>query len=134
MAIKKRTGTITVSGTTGHVDLNLGAAYASLLGFSCVSVGTSTTQKLTITDADSLIAYTDAAARDYDTAQVNTLVAVDNTVTGAATTWVGSDNTGAAAATGEPFPSIPMRSPVIVSVAESVGGNEVLTVSVYVEV
>ena len=77
----------------------------------------------------------DAAARDYVGYQVNTLIAVDNTVTGTATTWLGSDNTGAAAATGEPFgQGIPARSPLTVSVAESEGGDEVLTVKIYVEV
>ena len=133
MAFKKRTCTLTVSGTTASATLGLGAAYGRIIGFSALSVGTSTTQKLTITDADSLVCYADAAAADYDSARVNKIITVDNTATGA-TVWTGQDNTGAAAAAGEPAGHVVARSPVTVSVAESEGGNEVITFALYVEV
>lgn len=118
----------TVSGT-----LNLAGTFVRVHGFSALSVGTSTTMKIKITDALSRVIYYDATATDYDTARVNRLIGADVTETGlfyAQTAVSFSDATGAAGtiAGGK---ALWAKNPLTISVEEGEVAGDVIEIQIY---
>jgi hypothetical protein len=121
----------TAASSAATKTVSLGTKFAQILGFRAVSVGTSTTQILSIVDADSKIVYLDAAARDYDTAELDKIILYDPTVTGL-TGVIPRQNTGASfqAGIGRADPPI-VRSPITVNLTASEGNDEVVTMTLY---
>ena len=122
----------TAASSTASKTVSLRAKFAQILGFKALSVGTSTTQKMKIVDADGKIVYLDAAAADYDTAEASRHpLIIDATVTGL-TQVVPRDATGAAVQAGIGRIEPPLvRSPITFTVLESEGSDEVVTATVY---
>lgn len=121
----------TAASSTASLTKSLNAKYAQILGFRARSVGTSVTQKMKIADADGRIVFLDAAAVDYDTAELDKTLLVDPTVTGL-TQVVPRQATGASfqAGIGRAEPPL-VRSPITFTVLESEGNDEVVTATVY---
>jgi hypothetical protein len=121
----------TAVSTTSTKTVNLQSKFAQVLGFRALSVGTSTTTRLSIIDADSKIVYLDAADKDYDTAELDKIIIIDPTVTGL-TGVVPRNNTGAAiqAGIGRIEPPL-VRSPLTVTATSQDGNDEVVTAWVY---
>lgn len=121
----------TAASSTAYKTVSLGCKYAQILGFRALSVGTSTTQKMKIADADGRIVYLDATAQDYDTAALDKTLILDATVTGL-TQVVPRANHGASGQAGVGIMQLPLvRSPITFTVLESEGNDEVVTATVY---
>lgn len=119
-------------------DIYLGTKYARVTGFQArnwassakAGGGTSTTQKLKLTDANGMIFYLDASDRDYKTANVFAFIRYDDTITGLSQIYV--DATGAAvAADTEQFPVV--KSPVTASVLNGEVATDYFEVYLFVE-
>lgn len=111
--------------------ISLQTKFAQVLGFRALSVGTSVTQTLKITDADAKIVYLDAAAADYDAAELDKVLIMDATVTGL-TGVVPRDTTGAAVQAGIGRVDLPIvRSPLTIDLGASEGNDEVVTMTLY---
>jgi len=121
----------TAAATTSTKTVSLDAKFAQILGFKALSVGTSTTTRLSISDADGKIVYLDAADKDYDTAALDKSLIIDATVTGL-TGVVPRNNTGAAiqAGVGRIEPPL-VRSPITMTATSQDGNDEVVTATVY---
>jgi len=115
------------------LTVSLGCKFAQFVGFKALSVGTSVTQILKFTDADGKVIFLDAAARDYDTAEVDVIPIIDATVTGL-TQVVPRNATGAAiqAGVGRIDPPL-VRSPLTIALSASEGNDEIVTGSIYVK-
>jgi len=121
----------TAAATISTYTVSLGSKFAQVCGFRAVSVGTSTTQRLSIKDADGKIVYLDAADKDYDTAELDKILLIDPTVTGL-TQVVPRQNTGASFQAGVGRGVLPIvRSPLTVDLTNSEGNDEVVTMTIY---
>ena len=121
----------TAASSTATKTMSLRSKFAQILGFRAKSVGTSTTQIMEIKDADGKIVYLDAAAADYDTAEIDKVLNLDATVTGL-TQVVPRGSTGAAVQAGVGRVDLPIvRSPITFTVTASEGNDEVVTAVVY---
>jgi len=117
--------------TTSTKTVNLQSKFAQVLGFRALSVGTSTTTRLEIKDADGKIVYLDAADKDYDTAELDKILLLDPTVTGL-TQVIPRQNTGASFQAGIGRGELPLvRSPLTVTATSQDGNDEVVTAWVY---
>lgn len=115
------------------LDFGLGKGYGEVLGFEIQNEdGGDAAIRLKLVDADSKVIYLDAADKDYEAAQVNTRIIVDDTTTGLS--WVPRDATGAAAASGQTAGIGALaRSPVTASIVNGTSGDEI-TLSLWVRV
>ena len=125
----------TAAATTALKVVSLDSKYAQICGFRALSVGTSTTQKMKISDADGKIVFLDATAADYDTAELDKVLVLDATVTGL-TQVIPRDASGAAPQAGVGIiPGLPLvRSPITFTVSDSEGNDEVVTATVYYKI
>ena len=123
----------TAASSAATKSVTLRAKYAQIVGFKALSVGTSVTQILKLTDADSRVVYLDAAATDYDTAAIDKTLVWDDTTTGLS--YTPRDATGAAATAASAFQGGPLvRSPITVDLSASEGNDEVVTMTLYYKV
>jgi len=132
-AVTKTSGVPTAG--TATMTMNLpGAKFAQIVGFKALSVGTSTTSRIKIEDADNRVLYLDAADKDYDTAALDKTILWDDTTTGL--TGIPRDSTGAAATAASVVTGggILARSPLTITHSNAEGGDELLTVTVYYRV
>jgi hypothetical protein len=112
---------VTSASTTVLGTINLGASYGVIKGVIArnwassakAAAGTDALEKLKLTDARGIVFYLDASDRDYKTAEVNLVLAPDETATGLGVVPV--DSTGAAASAGSGAEFI-AKSPITVEV------------------
>lgn len=121
---------MTTTGSTGQVVMPLKFDVAELIGFRCVSTGdTSTRLKITENGAasDATILFLNAGDIDYTTAK-DTLIALDDTVTGLGSAAL-ADHTGAAATiSGGQGPWA--RSPIVFDWSNGTSGD-VVTIDLF---
>jgi len=121
----------TAAATTSTKTVSLGCKYAQILGFRALSVGTSTTTRLSIKDTDGRIVFLDAADVNYAAAEVDKTLILDATVTGL-TQVLPRDHTGAAGQAGVGIMQLPLvRSPITMVATSQDGNDEVVTATVY---
>jgi hypothetical protein len=120
----------TASGTVSTFTTSLKSKYAQVLGFRALSVGTSTTERIRIKDADGKIVFLDAGDIDYDTATVDKVLFLDTTTTGL--TPVTRNQTGVVTQAGIGRLDLPLvRSPLTVDLTSAEGNDEVVTMTIY---
>lgn len=117
----------------------LGAKYAKVIGFQArnyassakAGAGTDVLQKVKLTDADGIIFYLDAAARDYATALKNYYIEQDDTITGLGIVVV--DATGAAVAAGQQVENVVVASPVTVTILDGATATDYFEITLMVD-
>ena len=124
MAYRKTKAVAALTAATPQVigTVYLGAPYARVLGFQArnwassakAGAGTDVLQRVSLTDADGIVFFLDAADKDYAAALKNYFIEMDDTVTGLGV--AGVDATGAAVAAGQQVEFVLAKSPVTIRV------------------
>src|SRR6185436_10737979 len=121
MAFESRRVSFTTTGTTGSALLIPRTDVVEVIGFRCVSTGDTGT-RVTLTDADGRVAFTNAGDINYTTLK-DTVIGLDATGSGSGG-WTLVDSTGAAGtiALGN---GLPARGPITVGWSNGTSGDAI---------
>jgi hypothetical protein len=131
---RKRTVTFTTPNPAASVVkvIPVGFKLFTLRGFRAKAT-TDTTTQIEIKDALGRVVYKDAADKDYATAAINRVPALDDTATGLG--FSATDSTGAAldGTAKQVAPAPVLEGPLTVTWSNNGTAGDILTLSVYVE-